>query len=68
MANIKLKDLSSGNVTGSDLFSDSESFMQDLSETELDLHGGKAPQITARVSIFCRPIPRPTPPIVCFYH
>ncbi len=63
MANIRLKNLVGYDITGSDLFSDSESFMQDLSENELDLQGGKAPRITARLSIFCRPIPQPTPPI-----
>jgi hypothetical protein len=62
MAKIELKNLDS-NLTGIDLFDDSESFMQDLSERELDLHGGKAPQVTARLSIFCRPLPMPTPPI-----
>jgi hypothetical protein len=63
MPNIKVKDLSTPTITGSDLFIDSESFMRDLSDNELDLEGGKAPQITARLSIFCRPIPQPTPPI-----
>ena len=63
MANIKLQNLTS--FIGSDLFNDAESFMQDLSEHELALEGGKAPQITAQLSIFCRPIPRPTPPIFC---
>ena len=63
MSNIKVNDLTGYHVTGVDLFSDSESFMQDLSENELDLQGGKAPQVTARLSIFCRPIPQPTPPI-----
>jgi hypothetical protein len=62
MANIKLQNLTS--LAGADLFSDTESFMQDLSENELvDLQGGKAPRITAQLSIFCRPTPRPTPPI-----
>ena len=61
MASIKVRDLMS--ITGVDLFHDTESFMQDLSGDELALQGGKAPQITARLSIFCRPIPQPTPPI-----
>jgi hypothetical protein len=61
MANIKLQDLTS--IAGLDLFDDAENFMQDLSANELDLQGGKAPQITAQLSIFCRPIPKPTPPI-----
>jgi hypothetical protein len=39
MANINVKDLSN-NITGSDLFSDSESFMRDLSDYELDTQGG----------------------------
>jgi hypothetical protein len=63
MANIKLQNLTS--LAGADLFNDIESFMQDLSGNELDLQGGKAPQITAQLSIFCRPIPRPTPPVFC---
>jgi hypothetical protein len=61
MANITLQDLTS--LAGADLFGDAESFMQDLSKNELDLQGGKAPQITAKLSIFCRPTPLPTPPI-----
>jgi hypothetical protein len=48
-----------------DLFNDSDSFMQDLSENELDLLGGKAPIPTARLSIFCKhPLPVPTPPVI----
>ncbi len=66
MANIKLIDLA-GKIAGFDLFNDSDSFMQDLSEHELDLQGGKAPMPTARLSIFCRPLPMPTPPIVKIY-
>ena len=61
MPNIKLTDLNG--IAGVDLFSDSENFMQDLSENELALHGGKVPQITARESTFCRPFPQPTPPV-----
>jgi predicted HAD superfamily phosphohydrolase len=38
MANIKVKDLTS--IAGSDLFNDLDSFMQDLSETELNIKGG----------------------------
>jgi hypothetical protein len=63
MPNITVKNLSVSTISGSDLFIDSESFMQDLSDNELDLQGGKAPQITAQISIFCRPIRTPTPPI-----
>jgi hypothetical protein len=39
MANINIKNLNS-NITGSDLFSDSESFMRDLSDDELETTGG----------------------------
>ncbi len=63
MANIKLIDLA-GSIAGFDLFNDSDSFMQDLSEDELDLHGGKAPMPTARLSIFCRPLPMQTGPTI----
>lgn len=64
MANIKLIDLA-GKIAGLDLFNDSDSFMQDLSENELDLLGGKAPIPTARLSIFCKhPLPVPTPPVI----
>ena len=38
MPNIKLTDLNG--IVGTDLFSDSENFMQDLSEDELNLQGG----------------------------
>jgi hypothetical protein len=41
MANIKVRDLTC--IAGADLFSDSESFMQDLSEDELTLQGGVTP-------------------------
>jgi hypothetical protein len=40
MANIKLKDLVGHDVIGANLFNDSESFMLDLSDRELDIHGG----------------------------
>jgi hypothetical protein len=40
MANIKVKDLTQLSITGLDLFNDSESFIQDLSEYELNLQGG----------------------------
>ena len=43
MANIKLQNLTS--ITGSDLFDDSESFMRDLSEDELELQGGWTPTL-----------------------
>lgn len=38
MANIIVKDLTG--ITGANLFNDSESFMQDLSDSELELQGG----------------------------
>jgi hypothetical protein len=66
MANITLQDLISSNITGASLFNDSESFMQDLSEDELNLQGGsKKHQRTGRdIDIFFpKPHPRPTPPI-----
>jgi hypothetical protein len=65
MANITHQDLVGSNITGINLFNDSESFMQDLSEDELNLHGGgvKHPQITARETIFPVKYPRPTPPV-----
>ena len=65
MANITLQDLLGSNMTGASLFNDSESFMQDLSEDELNLQGGglKRPQPTARETIFPVKYPRPTPPV-----
>ncbi len=38
MANINVKDLIS--IAGADLFNDSDSFLQDLSEMELNIKGG----------------------------
>ena len=46
MANITLKDLSVSNITGVDLFHDSESFMRDLSDDEVGILGGVAAQTT----------------------
>ncbi|WP_310485389.1 hypothetical protein [Chamaesiphon sp. VAR_48_metabat_403] len=43
MANIKVRDLTS--IAGADLFSDSESFMRDLSDDELTTQGGITPAI-----------------------
>lgn len=65
MANITLKDLISSNITGASLFNDSESFMQDLSEDEVNLQGGfKQHQQTTLDPIFpIKPTPRPTPPV-----
>jgi hypothetical protein len=40
MANIQLKNLTQLSMSGLDLFTDSESFIQDLSEHELELKGG----------------------------
>jgi hypothetical protein len=40
MADIKVKDLVVHNIAGVDLFSDSESFMLDLSDGELNIKGG----------------------------
>ena len=44
MANIAIRDLQ---PAGADLFSDSESYMRDLSDTELALEGGVSPIATA---------------------
>jgi hypothetical protein len=43
MANITVKDLNTSSISGADLFNDSESFMRDLSEYELETHGGIFP-------------------------
>jgi hypothetical protein len=43
MANITLEDLVGYDVAGADLFNDSESFMRDLSDDELDVQGGITP-------------------------
>jgi hypothetical protein len=61
MANIKLKDLTGNTISGINLFIDSESFLQDLSEHELNLHGGKdlLPTPPQKAIEF----PAPTPPI-----
>jgi hypothetical protein len=67
MANIKVKDLTS--IAGADLFSDSENFMQDLSEDELDLQGGiKDIQMTIRDTTYRFKTPGilPTPPMKAF--
>jgi hypothetical protein len=47
MADILVKDLDFSKINGSILFSDSESFMQDLSEDELNIQGGQNLTITA---------------------
>jgi hypothetical protein len=46
MADISVKDLNFPKINGSILFSDPESFMQDLSEDELNIQGGKNLNIT----------------------
>jgi hypothetical protein len=46
MADILVKDLDFSKINGSILFSDSESFMQDLSEDELNIQGGQNLNIT----------------------
>jgi hypothetical protein len=40
MANIQLENLTGSKIAGVDLFSDSESFMLDLSDRQLDIEGG----------------------------
>jgi hypothetical protein len=40
MANIILENLDDHNISGIDLFHDSENFLRDLSENEFDLRGG----------------------------
>lgn len=63
MANIKVKDLAERNITGVALFSDSESFMQDLSGDELDLYGGGKVILPTPIVIATGKTPAPTPPI-----
>lgn len=73
MANIKIVNLSSNLIpVGSDLFKDSESFMADLIERELDGSSGglvlpiHSPYCAPIYSPLCKPIkpiyPRPTLP------
>jgi hypothetical protein len=40
MPNIKINDLTTQDMAGLDLLSDSESFLRDLSENEFDIYGG----------------------------
>ncbi|QIR35413.1 hypothetical protein HCG51_00720 [Tolypothrix sp. PCC 7910] len=42
MANIKVHDLLNLNLTGAELFNDSESFLKELSEDENQIFGGTA--------------------------
>ena len=65
MANIKLQNLTS--FAGADLFNDAESFMQDLSEHELDLQGGiKNIMMTIRDTTYKLKTTTilPTPPVI----
>jgi hypothetical protein len=55
MSNISIFDL---NPTGSELFADSESFLNELTNSELNLLGGgkfpeSLPVLTVRESVFC---------------
>jgi hypothetical protein len=50
MANIKVRDLTS--IAGTDLFNDSESFMQDLSDDELALQGGGPTLMLAAMGLY----------------
>jgi hypothetical protein len=63
MANIKLEDLTGHKIAGVDLFSDSESFMQELSENELVLYGGGKELLPTPPMTAIDKIPAPTPPI-----
>jgi hypothetical protein len=63
MANIKLEDLTGHKIAGMDLFSDSESFMQELSENELALYGGGKELLPTPPMTAIEKIPVPTPPI-----
>jgi hypothetical protein len=62
MAKIEVKDLTQSSIAGLDLFNDLESFIQDLSENELSLQGGKVLLQTPPVKDIDK-IPAPTPPI-----
>ena len=65
MPNIKLTDLNG--IVGTDLFSDSENFMQDLSKDELNLQGGiKNIEMTIRDTTYkFKPTTiLPTPPVI----
>jgi hypothetical protein len=44
MADIQISDL---RITGSDLFDDSENYLQDLSEEEVNFQGGMIPTLVA---------------------
>jgi hypothetical protein len=52
MASIIIDNLSNYNVSGSELFNDSENFMQELTENELlETIGGTSPTIVSVVSV-----------------
>jgi hypothetical protein len=63
MANIKLENLIGYKLAGMDLFTDSESFMQELSENELVLYGGGKQILPTPPVPAIDKIPAPTPPI-----
>jgi hypothetical protein len=52
MANIKVQNLADGTIVGADLFNDLESFMQELSENELNLQGGLSTPLSTIVITF----------------
>jgi hypothetical protein len=47
VSNIKVNDLLTYETLGADLFSDSESFMRDLQEDDLNIQGGITPFLIA---------------------
>ncbi len=51
MANIQVKDLTQFSIAGFDLFNDLESFIQDLSDDELDLQGGGYYRTVYRITV-----------------
>jgi hypothetical protein len=46
MADIKVKDLATHNISGSDLFQDSENFMVELGDEIEEINGGIRPAVT----------------------
>jgi hypothetical protein len=60
MSNIEIKDLNNQNALGADLFSDSESFLRDLSENEFDIYGG----LDASPPVFVDTYPSPVYQVV----
>jgi hypothetical protein len=50
MADIKINDLLIHDIPGADLFSDSENFLRDLSDDEMDIQGGWSPLYFAYAS------------------